>query len=288
MQDLAFFSFEHYPLTPCSFDWAELYDEPQRIDHIVQVWHNDGLPKDVPFFITESNLSSSASQAYLDNFAGLWLADYIGSFLTVGGNGVYYFHYLPLQADPGCNNSPGVFGMYSVDKNYDPIQPLSQFFASELINTEWIQPGAQPNSIFPATSTVSDGVGHMLVTAYADLRPDGKWSVMLVNRDQDVAHTIKIAFHNKEDSPAMGFSGDVQTVIFGKAQYAWHPQVVSPMSHPEHPNEPVIVSGYGHADPDGPPLHEDLHVTSTTGFEVPAASIMVVRGTLAPVESTRP
>jgi hypothetical protein len=288
MQDLAFFSFEHYPLTPCSFDWAELYDEPQRIDHIVQVWHNDGLPKDVPFFITESNLSSSASQAYLDNFAGLWLADYIGSFLTVGGNGVYYFHYLPLQADPGCNNSPGVFGMYSVDKNYDPIQPLSQFFASELINTEWIQPGAQPNSIFPATSTVSDGVGHMLVTAYADLRPDGKWSVMLVNRDQDVAHTIKIAFHNKEDSPTMGFSGDVQTVIFGKAQYAWHPQVVSPMSHPEHPNEPVIVSGYGHADPDGPPLHEDLHVTSTTGFEVPAASIMVVRGTLAPVESTRP
>ena len=84
MQDLAFFSFEHYPLTPCAFNWADLYDEPQRIEHIVQVWRNDGLPRDVPYFITESNLSSSTSEAYLNNFAGLWLADYIGSFLTVG------------------------------------------------------------------------------------------------------------------------------------------------------------------------------------------------------------
>ncbi len=284
LEDLAFFSFEHYPLTPCAFNWADLYEEPQHIDHIVEVWRNDGLPKDVPFFITESNLSSSASEAYLANFAGLWLADYIGSFLTAGGNGVYYFHYLPLQEDRGCNNSPGVFGMFSVDKNYDIAQPLSQFFASEIINTEWIQPGREENTIFPASSTIHDGAGHMLVTAYADLRPDKQWSVMLVNRDQDVAHTIKIAFHNKDDGRTLGFSGDVHAVVFGKQQYAWHPQAVSPMSHPENPNEPVIVGGYGHADPDGPPKQEELHTTPGSGFEVPAASIMVIRGSLAPVE----
>lgn len=284
LQDLAFFSFEHYPLNPCAFDWAELYDEPQRIDHIVQVWHNDGLPKEIPFFITESNLSSSASEAYLANFAGLWLADYIGSFLTVGGDAVYYFHYLPLQEDRGCNNSPGVFGMFSVDKNYNIEQPLSQFFASELINTEWIQPGAQENTIFPATSTISDGAGHMLVTAYADLRPDGQWSLMLVNRDQDVAHTVNIVFHDRNKGRTLGFSGDVLAITFGRQQYAWHPQTVSPMSHPENPNEPVIVSGYGHADPDGPPARRELHVSPASGFEVPAASIMVLHGRLSPAE----
>ncbi|HEY6446884.1 MAG TPA: discoidin domain-containing protein [Acidobacteriaceae bacterium] len=281
MQDLAFFSFEHYPLNPCAFDWGGLYEEPQRIEHIVQVWHNDGLPKDVPFFITESNLSSSASEAYLDNFAGLWLADYIGSFLTAGGNGVYYFHYLPLQEDRGCSDSPGVFGMFTVDKDYNILQPLSQFFASELINTEWVQPGTQENTIFPASSAVNDGAGHMLVTAYADLRPDKQWSVMLVNRDQEVAHTVKIAFHNKDDGRTLGFSGAVHAVIFGKEQYAWHPPTVSPLSHPEHTNEPVMVSGIGHADPDGPPKQEDLQVTSTSGFEIPPASIMVIRGSLA-------
>lgn len=121
----------------------------------------------------------------------------------------------------------------------------------------------------------------MLVTAYADLRPDGQWSLMLVNRDQEAAHTLHIAFHNK--ASILGYSGDVHAMTFGKAQYAWHPEEVFPMSHPEHPNEPVIVSGYGHADPDGPLKEEDLHVTPKSGIEIPAASIMVLRGRLAPV-----
>jgi hypothetical protein len=280
LQDLAFFSFEHYPLTPCAFNWADLYDEPQRIDHIVAVWRDDGLPRNVPFFITESNLSSSTSEAYLANFGGLWLADYIGSFLTAGGNGVYYFHYLPLREDRGCGNSPGVFGMFSVDQNYNILQPLSQFFASELINREWVEPGDQPNTIFPATSTVNDGVGHMMVTAYADLRPDGLWSLMLVNRDQELAHTVHIVFRNKDAST--GYSGNVHAVVFGAGQYSWHPAKVLPMSHPELPTQPVIVSGYGHAAPDGPPSQEDLQVTPASGFEIPAASIMVLRGRLAP------
>lgn len=283
LQDLAFFSFEHYPLTPCLFNWSDLYEEPQHIEHIVQVWHNDGLPKDVPFFITESNLSSSASEAYLANFGGLWLADYIGSFLTVGGDGVYYFHYLPLQEDRGCNNSPGVFGMFAVDKDYNIVQPLSQFFASELINREWIQPGTEINTIFPASSTISDGAGHMLVTAYADQRPDGQWSMMLVNRDQEVAHNIRIAFRDKDRKRTLGYSGSVHAVIFGKEQYAWHPATVFPLSHPEHPNQPVMTSGYGHADPDGPPKQEDVQATPDSEFEIPAASIMVLRGRLAPL-----
>ena len=50
----------------------------------------------MPMFITERNLSSAASETYMDIFSGLWLADYIGSFLDAGGNGVYYFHYLPI------------------------------------------------------------------------------------------------------------------------------------------------------------------------------------------------
>lgn len=281
LQDLSFFSFEHYPLDPCRFSWSGLYDEPQRIDHIMQIWHNDGLPQGIPMFITESNLSSSASEAYLDNFAGLWLADYIGSFLTAGGNGVYYFHYLPLQEDRGCDNSPGVFGMFSVDKNYNILQPLSQFFASELINTEWVQPGKEQNTVFPATGTSEDGAAHLMVTAYAISRPDKKWSVMLVNRDQEEDHTINIVFGNKETGATLGFSGDVDVITFGHEQYAWHPETVSPMSHPEHPNEPVIVSGYGHAQPDGPPKQDKLHVTPASQFTIPAASIVVIRGDIA-------
>jgi hypothetical protein len=171
--------------------------------------------------------------------------------------------------------------MFAVDRDYNVVQPLSQFFASELINREWIQPGTGENTIFPASSTISDGAGHMLVTAYADHRPDGQWSLMLVNRDQEVAHTVHIAFQDKDQK--LGYSGKVHAVTFGKEQYAWHPATVFPLSHPEHPNEPVMMSGYGHADPDGPPKQEDLPATPDSEFEIPAASIMVLRGRLAPL-----
>ncbi len=58
MKDLAFFSFEHYPYDPCKIPWSVLYDEPELMRHIIQVWHEDGVPADVPMFVTEGNLSS--------------------------------------------------------------------------------------------------------------------------------------------------------------------------------------------------------------------------------------
>jgi hypothetical protein len=279
MQDLAFFSFEHYPYEPCKTPWSSLYEEPQLVSHIMEVWRNDGLPDSIPMFITESNLSSGDSETYLDNFASLWLADYIGSFLNAGGNAVYYFHYLPLRFDRGCNDSPGTFGMFHVDSDYKILQPLSQFFASGLITREWVQPGNEVNTVFPASSNVDDGAGHTLVTAYALHRPDGKWSVMLVNRDQSVAHKVRIVFDDGTKN-AFGFQGKVDTFAFGKAQYQWHAATISPMSHPESEEDPVIESGTGHADPDGPPDHESSSVSPDDAFNLPAASILIVRGNI--------
>ena len=62
--------------------------------------------------------------------------------LNAGGNGIYYFHYLPLQMEHGCNDSPGPFGMFTVDADYQVQQPLAQFFVAQLINLEWVQPGS--------------------------------------------------------------------------------------------------------------------------------------------------
>jgi len=284
MSDLAFFSFEHYPLKPCTFSWSSLYDEPKLVDHIMQVWKNDGLPANVPMFITESNLSAGASEAYMDNFAGLWLADYIGSFLTDGGSGVYYFHYLPLKTYRGCGNSPGTFGMFLVDNDYHIVQPLAQFYASELINKEWIEPGSETNTVFSSSSSVPDGAGNDMITSYAVERPDKQWAVMLVNRDQHVAHTIRIVFRKDDNGQPLAFHGKVDTIAFGAPQYQWHPLLIWPMAHPENEREPVIENGVGKADPDDPPKHRSVEASSDTGFDVPPASIMVVRGTIGPVQ----
>jgi hypothetical protein len=279
MNELAFFSFEHYPYDPCKTPWGTLYDEPDLVNRIMQVWREDGVPANLPVFITESNLSSSASETYMDMFAGIWLADYIGSFLNAGGNEVYYFHYLPLQMEHGCNDSPGTFGMFTVDANYQIQQPLSQFFVSQLINVEWVQPGSGEHRVFPAKGDVDDGAGHALVTAYAVKRPDGQWSVMAVNRDQQNAHRVRIVFQDQTAQEAHSFSDTVEISTFGSKQYHWHPAETRFMAHSEHAGEQSVVANTkGWADPDGPVMHSKQTAAKDAWYDLPAASVVVVRG----------
>ncbi|HKH98562.1 MAG TPA: discoidin domain-containing protein [Candidatus Sulfotelmatobacter sp.] len=278
MNDLAFFSFEHYPYDPCKTPWGVLYDEPELVSHIMQVWHEDGIPADMPMFITEGNLSSGSSETFQDMFAGVWLADYIGSFLNAGGKGVYFFHYLPLHMEPGCNSSPGTFGMFTINGNYEIQQPLAQFFVAQLINLEWVQPGTAEHQVYSAKTDIEDGAGHELVTAYAVRRPDNQWSLMIVNRDQQAGHKLRIAFQG-QGGPAGTFSGPVEISTFGSAQYQWHPAHTRFMAHAEHAAERTVTAyTKGWADPDGPIAHSKMNVGKDTLYELPAASVTVIRG----------
>jgi F5/8 type C domain len=279
LNDLAFFSFEHYPYDPCRIPWGSLYDEPELVNHIMQVWREDGVPADIPMFITEGNLSSSASETYMDLFSGLWLADYVGSFLNAGGSGMYYFHYLPLQMEHGCNDSPGTFGMFTVDAEYQIQQPLAQFFVAQLINLEWVQPGSAEHRVFAAKGDVDDGAGHALVTAYALERPDGLWSLLIVNRDQQNSHAVRISFRDEGAQGAASFVGAVEISTFGREQYRWQPAETRFMAHDEHAGErPVVVNTKGFAAPDGPIQHADENATRETAYDLPAASVTVIRG----------
>jgi hypothetical protein len=283
LADLAFFSYEHYPLDSCKLTWASLYDEPELVTRITQTWRQDGLPPGTPLFITESNLAAGTSETYADIFGALWLGDYIGSFLNAGGNGLYYFDYLPVPVEHGCNDSPGTFGLFSLDANYQFRQPLSQFFAAQLINLEWAQPGSDTHVMFPAKSDLDDGAGHALVTAYALQRPDGQWSLLIVNRDQENGHKVRIRFHDSASNAISSFKGDVAVVTFGREQYKWNPARTVFMAHPEHDFDgQVQITNDGHAAPDGPAVTSRISAQDDTAFDLPAASLTVVRGKIAP------
>ena len=152
MQDLAFFSFEHYPYEPCTISWSSLYDEPTLVSHILQVWRDDGLPPDVPMFITESNITWNSGESSVDIFGALWLADYIGAFFNAGGKAVYYFHYLPLGSSSRLQQFRGhVRHVHHRRRTTTFEKPTSQFFASQLINTEWVEPGNGVQKVFAAS-----------------------------------------------------------------------------------------------------------------------------------------
>jgi hypothetical protein len=260
MADLAFMSFEHYPFEPCEVTWSDLYREPELVSHILDVWREDGLPENVPMLITESNLSWGTDQSFVDMFGALWLADYAGAFLTAGGSAIYYFQFFPEHLSDGCHGE-GIFGMSTATSDYEFKQFTSQYFAAQLINLEWVKPGDEVHHLYRASCNAMDGEGHRLVTVYAVRRPDGEWSLLLVNRDQDNAHSVRVTFSNNETARDGYFSGPVTMVTFGREQYRWHAN-----------------GSNGHADPDGPPVTRTIASVSETVFALPPASLSVLRG----------
>ena len=261
LHDLAFLSFEHYPYDPCNTSWNDLYNEPELISHILQVWRDDGLPPDIPMFVTEVNLSWQTGGTFVDIMGGLWFADYTGAFLTGGGKASYFFHYMPSPLRAGCNNSWGSFGLFNVDTEFQVKGYFAQYFASQLLTREWAQPSGSVHQVFRASSDVRDSSGNVLVTAYALLRPDGQWSLLLINKDRENAHPVRIVFHDSDTKSDRFFSGPVDVITVGAGQYEWHAN-----------------GAKGYAEPDGPPAKATVAGAAEMEYALPKASITVIRG----------
>jgi hypothetical protein len=79
---------------------------------------------------------------------------------------------------------------------------------------------------------------------------------------------VNISFDDAMKKSSSFFAGPVSVTTFGKAQYAWHPN----------------ING-GTADPDGPAEKSTVRAGTGTTFTLPAASVTVIRGS---VEAPRP
>jgi len=253
LSDFTFFSFEHYPLMDkrANLAWSDLYDEPGFVSHIVQVWKDNGLPPNLPFFMTEGNMTGGGERP--DIMSGLWLADYVGAMMTEGASGTFYFHYMPVAGRPR--------GFIILDQNYHVTTYPPQYIATQVITREWVQPVDSPHRLFRVCSDVRDAAGHLLVTAYAVERPDGQWSVMLVNKDHDNEREVKVVFADPETHHDRFFTGRVDRITFGDAEYQWHAEGTS-----------------GRADPDGPPSKSTVTGGAEALYNLPKTSIVVLRG----------
>jgi hypothetical protein len=260
LSDFAFMSFEHYPYDGCETPWENLFEEPELITHIMQVWRDDGLPPGIPMFDTETN--AHGGEASVEVFGALWLADSFAGFLTAGGKGTFYYHALPYSPPhPNCKNSWGTYRMFQTDEKYEIKTPTSQYFAAQMLTKEWAQPKDAEHKLFRAAGDIKDSSGHVLVTAYAVLRPDGQWSLLLINKDHDHDHAVRIVFDDSETKTKRGFAGPVAMITFGKNQYVWHP-----------------ARRNGYADPDGPAATYNVAGGEDAVYTLPAASVNVLRG----------
>jgi hypothetical protein len=260
LADLAFVSFEHYPFEQCDITWKTLYQEPQLMKHILDVWRHDGVPKDVPLMVTESSLSAALTGPMSTIFGGLWLSDSIGAFFE--GGGAAYYH-SPIQPQGLQNSCLGwaSWSNFESDKDYNINGYTAYYWAAHMINLEWVAHRSGVHRMFPSSTAIKDGEGNLLVTSYAVHRPDGNWSLMLVNRDETNAHTVRVVFEDSQSKRRASFSGPVTLVTFGSEQYVWHNDGLN-----------------SHADPDGPPVATTVAGSPEATFTVPKASVTVLRG----------
>jgi hypothetical protein len=263
LSDLAFVSFEHYPFEPCTVTWKDLYREPQLMKGILQIWRDDGVSKDVPLMVTENHLSWQLTGPMTTIFAALWLADNVGSFFEGGGAAFYHSPIQPQRVNNTCLGWSSWSNFVS-DENYEIKGYTSPYYAARMINLEWVQHRSGVHQMFPSSTDIKDTDGNLLVTTYVVHRPDGNWSLMLVNRDENNSHTVRVSFENAKEKRNSFLSGNISWMSFGSDQYAWIND--GPNSHP---------------DPNLPPAAAIIAANPQTIFTLPKASITVIRGRLA-------
>ena len=218
LRDFAFMSWEHYPFFNCDRGKTlrnDLLDEPSFVRRMVAQWRADGVPRDIPLLETEDNFSADGTGAPQRAYGALWMGDFIGASLS---SGVSYATYYQAETEPlnhraSCN-SWGAYNPYLVDKNFQVRAKAAAYYSAQLITKEWALPGDSRHGVYPVTTSL--GENKALITSYALKRPDGTWSILVVNKD-DVARRVTIDFGSK----GARFTGPVRVVTFGKNQYAW-------------------------------------------------------------------
>ena len=303
LSDLAFVSFEHYPFEPCTITWRTLYTEPDLMKHILDVWREDGVPRGIPLMVTESHLAPNLTGPMSTIFAALWLADNVGSFFEGGGAAFYHSPIQPEPLQPSCLGW-ATWSNFLSDRDFNIHGYTSPYFAARMINYEWVQHRSGVHQMFPTALAIKDEDGNQLVTAYALHRPDGNWSVLLVNRDESNPHLIHVAFDNMttlhpatHDPSRESTTRDHATAQLGSpnalaGENTTNGSAIHLASH-NHASfsGPVTVVTFGseqyqwnedgpnsHPDPDDFPRASSMTANADTIFILPKASITILRG----------
>lgn len=204
--DFSFFSFEWYPFDDvCEATAPQLAEAPRLLDDAVQQMRRRGVPQNIPWIISEYGYSAFASRAEIDMEGALLNADIVGNFLTLGGDQAFLFGYTPAEMLREVPCTSGNNMMFSMDDDGNITHRFATYFGARLLTQEWLKPGDEVHEIYAASSSISNADRNDLVTAFAVHRPDGLWSVMLINKDPARAVITSILTKHGREAFERGF-----------------------------------------------------------------------------------
>jgi F5/8 type C domain len=269
LDKFSFFSFEWYPFgDDCKPPGEQLQNAPVLLTEALKELQLGGLSKNIPWIISEYGYSAFAARAEVDVEGALLNADSVGRFLTLGGNAAFLYGYEPgeIIKENECSAGNNMLFFHN-DRGGHIKERTATYWGARLLTQEWVEPGNRSHEIYPAVSDVLNNNDEQIVTAYAVYRPDGLWSLLLINKDPKRTYEPSILFHNELTGATSTFKGDLEVFQFSGAQY----QLNSDRDHPY----PIRSQ---------PPVHSLVRDLST--IALPPYSMTVIRAPLA-VEWTR-
>jgi hypothetical protein len=260
---LGFFSFEHYAFDDVCYPLGGmLRDETDLMDKLTAMTIAAGVPRTIPWIITEYGFSPFAGRAMSEVPSALFDADVVGHFLTLGGTTAYMYGYPPDDPMNEVFRCAGYGNMmlFQADDKGRAHWPMPAYYAQRMMMLDWGDPADQPHRLYAARSQIADAKGRPMVAAYPLLGKDGRWAVMLINRDQQHAHSVQIVFR-RGNGGDQTFSAHkpLSIVQYSSANYTW-----------------LVRGEASHPVKDQPP--ERFSVDGGREILLPAISLTVVRG----------
>jgi hypothetical protein len=222
-RDLGFFTFEYYPVDALcgSLDQA-LMAEDGRMRAGVARLRADGVPAAVPLIITEYGFSAFSAQGEVELPGALFNADMIAHFLSLGGRAAYLLGYGPsrlFEPETACAGY-GELMLFGGDKAGQALWPTPAYWGARMMTTTWVQPGRSRQALYKAAV---DGPARAAVTGYPLARADGRWAILLINRDPAHAQSVGLALTRSGATSARVLHGPFEVQQYGADQYVWRP-----------------------------------------------------------------
>jgi hypothetical protein len=267
LADFAFFSFEWYPFdNVCAPVAPQLARAQRMLKEAMEILQERGnVPRNIPWIISEYGYSAFAGRAELSIEGALLHADIVGEFLTLGGDQAFLYGYAPDVVIEERDCTAGNNMLFSMDDEGKITHRFATYFGARLMTQEWLKPSDGIQEIYPARSDVQDASGNELISTYAVSRPDGLWSLLLINKDPKRSFEVSLAFRNGTSGREAKLKTPIDVYQYSEEQYL--------LGGP--PKDPYPVRAKD-------PIHRVLKsAAELKNLTLPPYSLSVVRGQMA-------
>ena len=256
LSDYNFFSFEWYPFDDvCEPVADQLASAADKLTDSLREMQRGGVTHKLPWIISEYGFSAFATRSEISMEGALFNAEVVARFLSLGGDQAFLFGYAGSR--PVIDQCTAGNNMLFFMSNDGKIRyPYAPYYGARLLTHEWLS-NSGLHELYPTLVRAPKQAALKTLTAYAVHRPDGLWSLLLINKDPEQSYDVKIGFGNSE----MVYSTPLELFQYSSAQYMLNNDA----------SNPVPIKN-------DPPSSTVLNRGNDDSIELPPYSLTVVRG----------